>query len=150
MVTRVTAGGALQGIQVLDLGTKAGRRIRPADYADGVVGGTVPYEIDQTGFGIWALWDHYEATKDRTYLLSVYEAIQRSAHYLTDNPPLGCRDPATGVIAPVAREPRAWTDSDVEAVLVGMLRAIDREQNPAADAERPIALRGPPALKRYQ
>lgn len=66
-------------------------------YADGVVGGPVPYEIDQTGLGIWALWDHYESTKDRSYLLSVYEAIQRAAHYLTDNPPLGCRDPATGL-----------------------------------------------------
>ena len=54
----------------------------------------------------------------------------------------GTHHATTHVIAPVAREPRAWTDSDVEAVLVGMLRAIDREQNPAADAERPIALRG--------
>jgi hypothetical protein len=34
---------------------------------------------------------------DRSYLLSVYEAIQNAAHYLSDNPPLGCRDPATGL-----------------------------------------------------
>ncbi|MDQ3951696.1 MAG: hypothetical protein M3279_01850, partial [Actinomycetota bacterium] len=26
-------------------------------YADGVVGGPVPYEVDQTGLGIWTLWD---------------------------------------------------------------------------------------------
>ena len=75
-------------------------------YADGVVGGTVPYEIDQTGLGIWALWDHFEAVKDRTYLLSVYEAIQRAAHYLSDNPPLGCRDPATGLQCSANEEDR--------------------------------------------
>lgn len=66
-------------------------------YADGVVGGPIPYEIDETGLGIWTLWDHYSFTKERTYLLSVYEEIQRAAHYLSDNPPLGCRDPATGL-----------------------------------------------------
>jgi GH15 family glucan-1,4-alpha-glucosidase len=66
-------------------------------YADGVVGGPIPYEIDETGLGIWTLWDHYSFTGDRSYLLSVYEAIQRAAHYLSDNPPLGCRDPATGL-----------------------------------------------------
>jgi hypothetical protein len=48
----------------------------------------------------------------------------------------------TEVIAPVAREPRAWTDDDVTAVLVGMLRALDRAKDPAADAGRPVAMRG--------
>ncbi|MDP9066947.1 MAG: hypothetical protein M3N53_01185 [Actinomycetota bacterium] len=66
-------------------------------YTDGVVGGPISYEIDETGLGIWTLWDHYAHSKDRDYLLSVYEAIQRAAHYLSDNPPLGCRDPATGL-----------------------------------------------------
>lgn len=64
-------------------------------YADGVVGGSIPYEIDATGYGIWTLWDHYAQTADRDYLLvaEVYEAIQLAAHYLTDPPPLGCTDP---------------------------------------------------------
>lgn len=62
-------------------------------YADGVVGGPVPYQIDQTGLGLWTLWDHYVQTKDADYLLEVYEAIQRGAQYLTDV----CRDPATGL-----------------------------------------------------
>ncbi len=66
-------------------------------YSDGVVGGPISYEIDETGLGIWTLWDHYAHSKDRDYLLSVYEAIQRAAHYLSDNAPLGCRDPATGL-----------------------------------------------------
>jgi len=48
----------------------------------------------------------------------------------------------TAVIAPVAREPHAWTDGDVAAVLIGMLRAIDRAKNPEAPADRPVGLRG--------
>src|SRR5947207_9588126 len=48
----------------------------------------------------------------------------------------------TEVIAPVERDPRAWTDGDVAAVLIGMLRAIDRARNPGADADRPVGLRG--------
>ena len=48
----------------------------------------------------------------------------------------------TAVIAPVAREPRAWTDADVIAVLEGMLRALERAKRPDADPDRPVALRG--------
>ena len=48
----------------------------------------------------------------------------------------------TDVIAPVAREPRAWTEGDVAAVLIGMLRAIDRAKDPEASADRPVGLRG--------
>ncbi len=68
-------------------------------YSDGVVGGPIPYEIDETGLGIWTLWDHFVTTGDRAYLTQreeVYEAIQRSAQYLTDI----CRDPATGLHCP--------------------------------------------------
>ena len=48
----------------------------------------------------------------------------------------------TEVIAPVSREPRAWTDPDVAAVLEGMLRALERASRPEATADRPVALRG--------
>jgi hypothetical protein len=48
----------------------------------------------------------------------------------------------TEVIAPVVREPRAWTDGDVSEVLVGMLRALDRAKHPDAGPERPVSLRG--------
>jgi hypothetical protein len=54
----------------------------------------------------------------------------------------GTNHATTQVISPVGREPQAWNDGDVEAVLVGMLRALDRAKNPAVDAERPVALRG--------
>ena len=48
----------------------------------------------------------------------------------------------TQMIAPVVGEPRAWTDGDVAAVLVGMLRALDRAKNPDTAGDRPVALRG--------
>jgi len=48
----------------------------------------------------------------------------------------------TETIAPVVREPRAWTDGDVADVLIGMLRAIDRASRSDASAHRPVALRG--------
>jgi hypothetical protein len=54
----------------------------------------------------------------------------------------GTNHATSQVITPVGREPRAWTDADVTAVLVGMLRALERAGNPDADAGRPIALRG--------
>ena len=54
----------------------------------------------------------------------------------------GTTHATTHVISPVGREPRAWTDEDVQAVLVGMLRALDRANDPQGSDERPVALRG--------
>jgi hypothetical protein len=48
----------------------------------------------------------------------------------------------TQMIAPVAREPQAWNDADVTAVLEEMLRALDRARHPDVDPHRPVALRG--------
>lgn len=66
-------------------------------YGDGVVAGPSPYEIDSTGLAIWTLWDHFRATKNRVYLYDVYGSMRRAAHYLTDDAPVGCRDPASGL-----------------------------------------------------
>ena len=48
----------------------------------------------------------------------------------------------TEAIAPVPREPAAWTDADVVSVLEAMLRALERAKNPEATPDRPVALRG--------
>lgn len=48
----------------------------------------------------------------------------------------------TDTIAPVTREPRAWTDGDVAQVLEEMLRALDRAKHPDSPRDRPVALRG--------
>jgi len=46
------------------------------------------------------------------------------------------------VISVTSREPQRWSDDDVTAVLVGMLRALEQAKNPDADENRPIAMRG--------
>ena len=48
----------------------------------------------------------------------------------------------TEVIKPVDRDPGVWTETDVTAVLAGMLRALDRAKNPEAEPDRAVSLRG--------
>ena len=48
----------------------------------------------------------------------------------------------TQVIGPVRCEPSVWTDSDIVAVLEGMLRALERAKDPAASPDRPVSLTG--------
>jgi hypothetical protein len=50
-------------------------------------------------------------------------------------------DFATTESIAVERQPDAWTDDDVRAVLEGMLRAMDRKKRPG-EADREISLRG--------
>lgn len=47
----------------------------------------------------------------------------------------------TASIDGIARDPDAWIDEDVRAVLEGMLRAMDRLKRPG-EADRAISLRG--------
>jgi len=47
----------------------------------------------------------------------------------------------TDSIDDIPRAPGAWTDEDVRAVLLGMLRAMDRQKRPG-EADRSVALRG--------
>jgi hypothetical protein len=54
----------------------------------------------------------------------------------------GQNDATTEVISPVRSEPRAWTENDVAAVLVGMLRALERAKFPDSAPDRRISLRG--------
>jgi hypothetical protein len=46
------------------------------------------------------------------------------------------------VISVATGEPGRWTDDDVTAVLVGMLRALEQAKNPDADEHRRVAMRG--------
>lgn len=40
------------------------------------------------------------------------------------------------------REPNTWTDTDIVAVLEGMLRALERAKDPVASPDGPVSLRG--------
>jgi hypothetical protein len=48
----------------------------------------------------------------------------------------------TVTLAPVAREPKGWTEGDVADVLSAMLRAMDQAKNPGTPHDGPVALRG--------
>jgi PKD repeat protein len=61
-------------------------------YGDGVAGGPIPYEIDETGYAVWTMWDHYTVTGEESYLEDVYPAIRRAADYLVE-----CKDPDSGL-----------------------------------------------------
>ena len=64
-------------------------------YGDGAPGGPIPYEIDETGFGAYTLWDHYGFLRGpaaTAYLTAVYPAISRAATFLT-----ACADPTNGL-----------------------------------------------------
>lgn len=64
-------------------------------YGDGIPGGAIPYEIDETGFGAWLLYDHstyLSGSAATQYLLQVYPAIARAADWLTS-----CKDPVDGL-----------------------------------------------------
>lgn len=70
-------------------------------YGDGVAGGPIPYEIDETGYGIWTMWDYYEQTGDGDYLTDVYPAIRRAADFL-----VRCRDVETNLHCPTWEDDR--------------------------------------------
>jgi len=63
-------------------------------YADGVLGGPIPYEIDEVAYAVWTLHDHYTVSGDEEYLEDVWPAIERGADFLVSH-----RDPETGLHA---------------------------------------------------
>jgi hypothetical protein len=96
-----------------------------ASYSDGVDGAPIPWEIDETGLGIWTLYDHSTFLKGAaasSYLAAVYPAIVRSADFLTT-----CADPTNGMQC-TANEDDNYTPSQslhgAEAVYLGLRSAI--------------------------
>jgi GH15 family glucan-1,4-alpha-glucosidase len=96
-----------------------------ASYGDGIDGAPIPWEIDETGLGIWALWDHagnLQGAARNAYLQAVYPAIARAATFLT-----GCQDPTTGLQCE-ANEDDNPTPSEslhgAETVLLGLRSAV--------------------------
>ncbi|MBW3658111.1 MAG: hypothetical protein KY457_05695 [Actinobacteria bacterium] len=104
-------------------------------YADGVVGGPIPWEIDETGYGLWAFWDHYGATGDEETLRAVYPSIQLGADFLTE-----WRDPRNGLHAHAIEDdnpqPRQTIDG-AGPVFLGLESAVAAAETlgETADAE---------------
>lgn len=64
-------------------------------YGDGIDGLPIPWEIDETGFGVWTLYRHsafLAGEEKRDYLDDVYPAIVRAADFLAS-----CEDPENGL-----------------------------------------------------
>ena len=118
-------------------------------YSDGVLAGPIPFEIDQIGYAMWGLHEHYEFTKDIDYLNEVYPSIKKSAMLLTY-----WRDPITKLHLP-AFEDDSWipkqTLRGAANVLLGLKSAIkagkiigedqkiiDKWQNRAKELEKAI------------
>jgi GH15 family glucan-1,4-alpha-glucosidase len=94
-------------------------------YADGVDGAPIPWEIDETGLGLWTLYDHSTFLRGavaRGYLQAVYPAIARGADFLT-----ACEDPTSGMQC-TANEDDNYTPSQslhgAETVYLGLRSAI--------------------------
>jgi hypothetical protein len=96
-----------------------------AAYADGIDGAPIPWEIDETGLGLWTLYDHatfLRGAAARGYLAQVYPAIARSADFLTV-----CEDPTNGMQC-TANEDDNYSPSQslhgAEAVELGLRSAL--------------------------
>ncbi|HEX6237429.1 MAG TPA: hypothetical protein VFZ68_09550 [Acidimicrobiales bacterium] len=61
-------------------------------YADGIVGGPIAWEIDETGYTLWNLWEHHRAGGDVDELRARYPTIRAAADFLTE-----CRDDTNGL-----------------------------------------------------
>lgn len=96
-----------------------------AAYADGIDGAPIPWEIDETGLGIWTLYDHstfLRGAAAHAYLAQVYPAIVRSADFLTQ-----CEDLTNGMQC-FANEDDNYTPSQslhgAETVFLGLRSAV--------------------------
>lgn len=74
-------------------------------YADGLVGGNIRWEIDNTALTVWSLVDHgrYLDTAAReAHEVAIFPAVQRAAELL-----MRWKDPATGLQAPASEDDNA-------------------------------------------
>jgi hypothetical protein len=109
-----------------------------ASYGDGIDGAPVPWEIDETGLGVWTLYRHatfLSGDTSRAYLAAVYPAISRAADFLT-----ACVDPTTGLQCP-ASEDDNYTPSQglhgAETVLLGLRSAVAAAKRMGDTSVRP-------------
>jgi GH15 family glucan-1,4-alpha-glucosidase len=124
-----------------------------ASYGDGIDGAPIPWEIDETGLGIWALWSHAEYLQPgaRTrYVSEVYPAIARAADFLVE-----CQDPLSGLQCPANEDDNPTPSQSLhgaETVLLGLRSAVaaaaqTRDAGPRAAAWRARLARLDAAIK---
>jgi hypothetical protein len=92
-------------------------------YSNGIPGGFLRFEIDNTGLAVWTLANHARFIDDpsarREYLDAVYPAIARAADLL-----VRWRDPATGLPAPASEDDNPGYTQGVQSAVTTYL-ALD-------------------------
>lgn len=105
-------------------------------YGDGINGGPIPWEIDETGLGIWALQNHASflpSPERRHYLRQVFPAITRAADFLTT-----CVDPRTGLQCPANED-----DNPTPSESLHGAETVDLGLRAALAAASTLGVRGP-------
>jgi GH15 family glucan-1,4-alpha-glucosidase len=90
-----------------------------ASYGDGIDGAPVPWEIDETGLGIWTLYRHFGFLRGKDakgYLAEVYPAITRAADFLT-----ACVDPSTGLQCPASEDDNYTPSQSIKGAMTTVL-----------------------------
>lgn len=110
-------------------------------YGDGLPGGPIPYEIDETGFGAWTLYQHYSylsGSLATAYLEEVFPAIARAADWLTT-----CKDPVDGLQCEASEDDSVTPSQTLHGAgpdLLGLNSAVSAAQALlAADPTNPAA-----------
>jgi hypothetical protein len=88
-------------------------------YVTGQPGGPIPYEIDETGYGVWTLARQARfvpASQRRTYLEKVFPAIARGADWLT-----ACKDPTNGFQCPASEDDNFTPSQTLHGALPDLL-----------------------------
>ncbi len=107
-------------------------------YADGMIGGSIPFEIDEVGFSLWTLWVHAPFLEDPTerdaYLREVWPAIALGAELLAE-----CVDEATGLQCYANEDDNTeetQTIHGASTTLLGLRSAIEASEAVCGDVDQ--------------
>ena len=109
-------------------------------YGDGLAGGLIPYEIDETGFGAWTLYEHstfLSKPAGLAYLRQVFPAISNAANWLAL-----CKDSIDGLECPAFEDDEdlpTQTISGAGPALLGLRSAVTAADALGLRAESDVA-----------
>jgi len=111
------------------------------NYADGLPGGNIRWEIDNTGLALWSLIEHaryLEGEARRAHEDAVFEAVTRGADLLAR-----WRDPATGLHAPTSEDDNAAYTQTLHGAITTWAALDAAQRLAAARPELDAGARGP-------
>lgn len=111
------------------------------NYADGMPGGNIRWEIDNTGLALWSLVEHaryLEGDARRAHEDAIFEAVARGADLLAR-----WRDPATGLHAPTSEDDNVAYTQTLHGAITTWAALDAARRLAAARPELDTAARGP-------